>query len=218
MDMDEKSVRTAFHSALTTEHFVLQTASSTTVSESAARASIYIMTLSSSLVAMGFASQSREAFRPFVASVLPAVFLLGLFTVIRLVDVNGQHMQYLAGIARIRDYYRTLAPDAAEYFGPGHGRWPETPATPSLQLGPRIAFLTTTSTMVAFINNIVAGAGITLLTCWLLGAQRTLLAVTLGACGAAILMAAFLAYQEWRFRMFAPGPPRQRNEAHGRRA
>ena len=50
--MDEKEQLSAFHSALTTEHFVLQTASSSTVSESAARASIYIMSLSTSVVAM----------------------------------------------------------------------------------------------------------------------------------------------------------------------
>src|SRR5438552_14974922 len=89
--MDEKERRSAFLSALTTEHFVLQTAASATVSESAARASIYILSLSSTLVAMGFASQSGEAFGPFIGSVLPAVFLLGLFTVVRLVDVTLEH-------------------------------------------------------------------------------------------------------------------------------
>lgn len=72
--MDEKERQSAFVSALTTEHFVLQSASSTTVTESAARASIYVMSLSSSLVAIGFASQSREAFGPLVAAVVPALF------------------------------------------------------------------------------------------------------------------------------------------------
>lgn len=216
--MDEKERQAAFLSALTTEHFVLQTASSVTVSESAARASIYIMSLSSSLVAMGFASQSREAFGPFVAAVLPALFLLGSFTVIRLVDVNGYHMQYLARIARIRSYYRALTPEAADYFAPEPGRSPEAPPILSLQLGSSIAFLTTTSTMVAFINNIVAGAGIALLARWLLGADRTLLAVLLGAAGAAVLTAAFLAYQKWRFRMFEPlAPAGHRREADGRK-
>jgi len=69
--MDEKERRSAFLSALTTEHFVLQTAASATVSESAARASIYILALSSTLVAMGFASQSREAFGPFIVRSCP---------------------------------------------------------------------------------------------------------------------------------------------------
>jgi len=50
--MDEKERRAAFFSAITTEHFVLQTAASATVTESASRASIYILALSSSLVAM----------------------------------------------------------------------------------------------------------------------------------------------------------------------
>ena len=56
---------------------------------------------------MGFASGLREVFVPFVATILPAVFLLGLFTVVRLVDAGigklidadpidsgiGQHIQ-----------------------------------------------------------------------------------------------------------------------------
>lgn len=44
----------AFLTALTTEHFVLQTAAGATVSEAATRASLYLLSLSSSLVAMGF--------------------------------------------------------------------------------------------------------------------------------------------------------------------
>src|SRR2546428_4322622 len=202
--MDENQRQSAFVSALTTEHFVLQTASSTTVTESAARASIYIMSLSSSLVAIGFVSQSREAFGPFVASVLPAVFVLGLFTIIRLVDVNGEYMQYLARMARIRSYYHSLTPEAAEYFGPRRDGRPETASIPALQLGPKIAFLTTSSTMVAFINNVVAGAGIALLARWLLGAHHTLFAVLFDDAAATALMAAFLAYQKWRFSMFEP--------------
>jgi hypothetical protein len=206
--MEDKERPSALLSALTTEHFVLQTASSTTVSESVGRASIYMFSLSSSLVAMGFTSQSPEAFGPFLAAVLPAVFLLGLFTVIRLVDVTLEYRQYLAGIAHIRGYYRTLAPEAAEYFAPERGRWPEAPSTPSLQLGTSVGFLTTTATMVAFINNIVAGAGVTLLARALLGPAQTLLAVLLGVAAAAILVAVFFAYQRWRFGLSEPAVPR----------
>jgi hypothetical protein len=201
--MDEKERRAAFFSAITTEHFVLQTAASATVTESASRASIYILALSSSLVAMGFAVQSPEAFAPFVASILPAVFLLGLFTVIRLVDVTVEYQQYLREIARIRAYYRTLTPEAAEFFAAEHGRWPEARLTPSLLLGRTIASLTTTGTMVAFINAFVAAAGVTLL------ARRAMdtgtgVAVLLGAGVALALVAGFYRYQNWRFRQFEP--------------
>ena len=65
---DEKERQSAFFAALTTEHFALQTASSATVNESAARASIYVLSLSSALVAIGFVSQSRDILGLFVAS------------------------------------------------------------------------------------------------------------------------------------------------------
>ncbi len=111
--MDDKERQSAFISALTTEHFVLQTAVNATTNEAGTRASLYILSLSSSLIAMGFASRSPEIFVPFVAIVLPALFLLGVFTVVRLVDSNLESMQFLTDIARIRGYYRTLTPEAA---------------------------------------------------------------------------------------------------------
>lgn len=127
-------------------------------------------------------------------------------------------MQYLARIARIRSYYRSLTPEANDYFAPERGRGTEALTIPSLHLGSSIAFLTTTSTMVAFINNIVAGAGIALFARWLLGTHRTLATVLLGAAGTAVLSAGFLAYQKWRFGMFElVVPAGQRQKAGGRR-
>jgi hypothetical protein len=95
MAMDDQERQAAFMSALVTEHFVLQTAASATVSEAAARASLYVFSLSSSLVAMGFASRSAETFRPFAAAVLPALFILGLFTIVRLVDSGIENQHFL---------------------------------------------------------------------------------------------------------------------------
>jgi len=110
--MNEKEPPAALISALTTEHFVLQSALSSNTSEVGTRASLYLFSLSSSLVALGFASRSPELFVPFVAIVLPALFILGLFTVVRLVDSNLEGILYLNEIARIRQYYRRLSPDA----------------------------------------------------------------------------------------------------------
>jgi len=53
--------------------------------------------------------------------------------------------------------------------------------------------------LVAFVNNIVAGASIALLVHWLNGSRRISVAVVLGMAGTVILTAAFLAYQRWRF-------------------
>ncbi|HEY9421294.1 MAG TPA: hypothetical protein VIW92_07770 [Thermoanaerobaculia bacterium] len=114
--MDDQAERTALLSALTTEHFVLQTANNSTYSEASARSTLYVMALSSSLVAMGFVAGSTDLLVPFAAISLPAIFVLGIFTVVRLVESALESMQYLTGIARIRGYYRTLGPEAARHF------------------------------------------------------------------------------------------------------
>ncbi|HZA98659.1 MAG TPA: hypothetical protein VE399_07750, partial [Gemmatimonadales bacterium] len=155
--MEEKETPPAIIQALTTEHFVLQGALSANTGEVGTRASLYIFSLSSSLVALGFASRSPEVFVPFVAIVLPAVFILGVFTSIRLVDSNLEGIVFLNGIARIRRFYRTLGSPVPEQFSPEFGRWPENQVPPELQMGPFVGFLTTTASMVAFINSILAG-------------------------------------------------------------
>ena len=200
--MDEATRQSTLMTALTTEHFVLQTAASSTISEASARSSLYVLSLSSSLVAFGFMAQSREGFTPFVASVIPAVFLLGVFTTIRLVDTSLEYMQYLSGIARIRGYYRSLGPEAAPYFSAETGRWPEGRSVPALQLGPLLAFLGTTASMIAVTNNVLAGAGVALLARSLLDRSRAWLAFPLGIAAAVLLTVVFLAYQRWRFSTF----------------
>lgn len=204
--MATEEQRTELITALTTEHFVLQTAASSTITESAARSSLYVFSLSSSLVAMSFTAMSRDVFVPFASTVFPALFLLGVFTVIRLVDTTLENMQYLSGIARIRGYYRTLGPEAAVQFTAETGRWPEAKA-PSLRLGPLLAFLGTTATMIAFINNVVAGAGITLLITALIGKEHQGMALSGGIAAAMLLSAAFMAYQRWRFLIFDGASP-----------
>jgi hypothetical protein len=131
--------------------------------------------------------------------VLPGVFILGVFTAVRLVDSNLEGIVYLNGIARIRKFYRTLGPDAAEQFSAESGRWPENPAWPPLKLGPFLGFLTTTASMVAVINSIVAGVGVALFTGGLFREKRTLLASLIGAAVALLLMTLFLRYQKWRY-------------------
>jgi hypothetical protein len=190
-------------SALTTEHFVLQSAINATVSEAAARSSLYMMALSSSLVAVGFLAQSSDALMPFLAVVLPTLFVLGLFTIIRLIDTALENQQYLAGIARIHRQYRALSPAAAEVFAAHLQRWPEADTAPSLVLGRFMALLGTSATMIACTNNLVAAAGVTLLLVQVSALQRTP-AVLVGLLVFAALSAAFYAFERWRFDHLKP--------------
>src|SRR5919106_634866 len=142
LKVDEQYERSALLAALTTEHFVLQTANNSTYSEASARSTLYVMALSSSLVAIGFVAGSTDLLIPFAAIVLSVVFLLGIFTVARLVETALDSMYCMQGIARIRGYYRSLGPEAAGYFSPEHGRWPET-EDPALRLGLGVAYFGT---------------------------------------------------------------------------
>jgi len=196
--MDEQSARTALLSALTTEHFVLQTANTSTYSEASARSTLYVMALSSSLVAMGFVAGTTNLLVPFAAISLPAVFLLGIFTVVRLVETGMESMQCLTGIARIRAYYRTLGPEAARQFASQYGRWPEV-EPPALRLGPALAFFGTTASMIAVINNVVAGVGIALLARLLIPSAPSWIDAVAGVAGVLILTWLFYVYQRWRF-------------------
>ncbi len=196
--MDDPAGRTALLTALTTEHFVLQTASNATYAEASARSTLYVMALSSSLVAIGFVAGSTQALIPFAAIVLPAVFLLGIFTVVRLVETTLENMHCLRGIARIRGYYRSLGPEAARQFSAEWGRWPEA-ETPSLQLGRPLAFFGTTASMIAVINNVVAGAGVSLLARYLNPAAPAWMPAAAGIVGALVLTWLFYRYQRWRF-------------------
>lgn len=203
---DGDSPGSALLTALTTEHFVLQTAYSSTIAEAGARSTLYVMALSSSLVALGFFAQTPETFEPVAAGVLPVVFLLGLFTVVRLVDTGLESMTYLSGIAEIRARYRSLGPDAAQVFAAAKGRWPEAKA-PSLALGPLLAFLGTTASMIAVVNSVVGGASALLLVRLLVADVATGVAVAIGGACAVALLLAFLAYQRWRFTMFDGASP-----------
>ncbi|MCM2420603.1 hypothetical protein [Streptomyces sp. RKAG293] len=193
----------AFMSALVTEHFVLQSAASTTVSESTGRASLYLAALSSSLVATGFAAQSPHMFVPFVATLIPALLILGFFTSVRLVDTGVQNLRYLAGIARIREYYRELDPRAPYFFTEwGGGTRHDERAEVLASLGTRrsrLLGLSTTASMVAAINSIVAGAGAVLVAVSISGREHTAFMVPLGVPAAVVCMTLFCRYQDSRY-------------------
>jgi hypothetical protein len=55
---------------------------------------------------------------PFVAAVLPAVFVLGEFTFAALLRNTLENLVLLRQMQRIRGYYRSLVPEADQFFGP----------------------------------------------------------------------------------------------------
>jgi hypothetical protein len=116
-DTDDDSP--AVLTTLTTEHFTLQGARSQAIGESAARSSLYMFSVSSTLVALEFVSQvsaGGELFQLFALTVLPTLFFLGVSTFARLVQSSIEDVRYGRAINRIRHFYMELAGENARYF------------------------------------------------------------------------------------------------------
>jgi membrane-bound metal-dependent hydrolase YbcI (DUF457 family) len=62
-----------------------------------------------------------------------------------------------------------------------------------------MGLITTTASMVAFLNSIVAGVGVAMLAGGLLREHRTVVVSLIGAGVALVLMALFFVYQKWRY-------------------
>jgi hypothetical protein len=184
-----------FVSALGTEYFVLQSTASSTISESGSRVSIYLSSLASGLVAIGFASSSPRAFASLTFTVLPTVFVLGWFTIVRLIDTGVANIISLRRMELIRRYYAALAPLAPPYFdadsaptgdhGVRYGRW---------------SFLFTMASMVIVVNCVVGGATVALLCD--LAFKVPLPAAAIGVATGLVMLALSLVYEHRRLTPF----------------
>lgn len=104
---------------LMTEHFVLQTARSATIADANGRASIFLSSVSSGIVALAFIGQATDLGQPFFVFSLvlfPSLFFLGLVTFLRVLQTAIEDVLLARGINRIRHFYTEIAPDARDYF------------------------------------------------------------------------------------------------------
>jgi hypothetical protein len=105
---------------LTTEHYTLQGAKSAIVAETTGRATIYLSSVSSAVVALAFtgqASQLSNAFRMFGIALFLPLFFLGIVTFVRVYETATESMLHARRINRIRHFYVELAPTMAPYVG-----------------------------------------------------------------------------------------------------
>jgi hypothetical protein len=152
--------RQALLTALTTEHFTLQGARAQTAGESASRASLYILSVSSTLVALGFIGPSGRPFDVFALTVLPTLYLLGVFTFVRVVECSAEDYRYGVAINRIRNYYKRIAGEqAALFLLSGHDDGRGVFANAALPLEGRRHYFSF-ATVVAVINSVVGGSAI----------------------------------------------------------
>jgi hypothetical protein len=156
---DERTLTT-----LTTEHFTLQGARAATISESTARANIFVFALSSTLVALGFIGQVTELgdeFRIFALVVLPTLYALGVFTFVRLVESSIEDLYYGRAVNRIRSYYRReLGEDARYLLLTGHDDVRGVLSNMGLPEPSRWQLYFTLATMIAMLDAVVGGSAV----------------------------------------------------------
>ena len=163
MDPEQKPPE-AFMTALVTEHFALQGSRSTLTAESGSRASLYLASLTGSLIALGFVTRDSTVLGPFAAAIFPALLILGEFTYWRLVQSGVEDLHHRWEVQRIRGYYRQLVPSGLPFFADAHD-WTSAPSAQRF-MGIRardLNVLLTIASMVAAINSMVAGAAVALL-------------------------------------------------------
>jgi hypothetical protein len=151
--------------ALTTEQFNLQSARVGAIAEANGRSTLYLSTLSSTVIAIAFIGQANElgdAFYLFVLTLLPPVFLLGVFTYLRLVQTSIEDMVYTVGSFRIRQYFLRLDPVAVPFFPPTDPQGVKKLERMGVVSRSPLQTLLTAATMVACINAIVGGVTVAL--------------------------------------------------------
>jgi hypothetical protein len=102
---------------LTTEHFNLQTARSSTISEANGRASLFLGAVSAGLVAFAFAGQtSRTVLYTFGLVLFPVLSFLGVTTFDRVLQASIDDTRYMQRINRIRRFYVRAVPPLSDWL------------------------------------------------------------------------------------------------------
>ena len=182
----------ALMSALTTEHYTLQSARASTIAEANGRSMLFLSSVSGATVALALVAQLDQignTFLTFALSVLPALLALGVTSHSRLADLAVHDAYYARGIGRIRAFYLTIEPGAHAAMGQAgqpHSRWHHLGHT-----------ATSVAAVVAVIMGVFLG---------LVGSAFTPVTTSALAAGATVLAAAIfavlLADQERRWRRF----------------
>ena len=113
----------------------------------------------------------------------------------------------LRQMQRIRGYYRTLVPEAEEFFGPAEEAARSSAAMATVGLRARPAgMLFTGASVVAAINSIVGGIGVALLAARV-GSLTVSSALPVGIAAGVVLFGLHLLYQQQRAGYLVLQPP-----------
>jgi hypothetical protein len=178
---------------VTTEHFTLAGARSSTITESTSRATVLLGAVSGGLIALGLVSTAAKTgltFYIFGLILLPTLAFVGLATFHRVLQSGNEDLAYARRIAQLRDYYFDHAPELAGYLLNPAERLP----TPGLGIGLWQQFVTVAG-MVAVITSVLAGSAGGLLAAVASG-HSLVAALVVGVVVAAAVLTGLMRYQK----------------------
>jgi hypothetical protein len=198
-EQTEGEPRPAAVTFVTTEHFTLQGARSSTIAEATGRATMFLGAVSGGLVALGLiatAAGVRTAFYAFALILLPTLVFVGLATFNRVPQSGIEDLGYASRIARLRGYYFQYAPELAGYLL-------SVPPPERLHLqaigGGRSQKFLTAAAMVGLVTAVLAGSAAGLLAAVVAG-HVLIAAFITGVLVAIAMFAALIRFQvsAWR--------------------
>jgi len=149
---------------LTTEHWSLLSSRTLGYQEVIGRTTIFVSIVSATVVALAVLAQPRyfgSAFYWFALLLLSVAFGIGIATFFRSVTINYEDAMWVAGMDLLRKAYVQIVPELKPYFVTSHESEDEQQRLGhgSRQRLVNIAnSLTTTSSVVAALNSVLAGA------------------------------------------------------------
>jgi hypothetical protein len=188
---------------LTTEHWSLLSTRSLGYQEMVGRATIFVGVLSGTVIALALLAQATRFGRAtlwFALLLISVALLIGVLTFVRCVAINYEDARWVAGMDRLRHAYLELIPELEPYFITGHDlaadRRSLAHGSPQHLLNLANS-MTTTSSVVAALNSVLAGALGSAVTALL--SPRPALIAGLGA-GVSIVSAAVHVWYAAHFR------------------
>jgi hypothetical protein len=182
---------------LATEHWSLLSTRTLSWTEAFNRSSMFLTSLTGSVVALALVAQAKsDAFLLFALLLLPIVYFLGLTTYVRLVFINREDGHWVLGMNRLRHAYLELAPDLEQYFITS--QYDDvagimTSVNAPVGTNPLLHVFVTTPGMLAVVVGLVGGVLIGLIAATVGAAQLTIIGG--GVIGFVLTVAGLMYYQ-----------------------
>jgi hypothetical protein len=149
---------------LTTEHWSLLSTRTLGYQEMFSRTTIFVTVLSGIVIALALLAQATHFDRAalwFALLLMSVALFIGLTTFVRCVAINYEDARWVKGMNRLRHAYLQIVPDLEPFFVTGHAPDADLRSLghgSTQRLANLFKSLTTTSSVVAALNSILAGS------------------------------------------------------------